>query len=154
MATHSSILAWEIPWTEGPGRLQFMGLQRVRDDWNDLACTHTCVYICKHTYVYNSKYRHQEKSHFKVIKKPFSINISFAFIGVLFVFSSNRSFGNYQIYLNRLTESPGLKYVWIIPYSKPNLAVPAFNNSAWNPLLHAELPPGSHCFPPGIIHSW
>ena len=27
MATHSSILAWEIPWTEEPGRLQFMGLQ-------------------------------------------------------------------------------------------------------------------------------
>ena len=28
-ATHSSILAWEIPWTEEPGRLQFLGLQRV-----------------------------------------------------------------------------------------------------------------------------
>ena len=30
IATHSSILAWKIPWTEEPGRLQFMGLQRVR----------------------------------------------------------------------------------------------------------------------------
>ena len=30
MATHSSILAWRIPWTEEPGRLQSMGLQRVR----------------------------------------------------------------------------------------------------------------------------
>jgi len=30
MATHSSILAWEIPWTEEPGGLQFMGSQRVR----------------------------------------------------------------------------------------------------------------------------
>ena len=29
MATHSSILAWEIPWTEEPGRLQSMGSQRV-----------------------------------------------------------------------------------------------------------------------------
>jgi len=28
--THSSILAWEIPWTEKPGRLQSIGLQRVR----------------------------------------------------------------------------------------------------------------------------
>ena len=28
-ATHSSILAWRIPWTEEPGRLQSMGLQRV-----------------------------------------------------------------------------------------------------------------------------
>ena len=27
MATNSSILAWEIPWTEGPGRLQLVGLQ-------------------------------------------------------------------------------------------------------------------------------
>ena len=32
MATHSSILAWEIPWTEDPGRLQSMGSQRVRHD--------------------------------------------------------------------------------------------------------------------------
>ena len=33
MATHSSILAWRIPWTEEPGRLQSMGVQRVRHDW-------------------------------------------------------------------------------------------------------------------------
>ena len=32
MATHSSILAWRIPWTEEPGGLQAMGLQRVRHD--------------------------------------------------------------------------------------------------------------------------
>ena len=32
MATHSSILAWKIPWTEGPSGLQFMGSQRVRHD--------------------------------------------------------------------------------------------------------------------------
>ena len=32
MATHSSILAWEIPWTEEPGGLQSMGSQRVRHD--------------------------------------------------------------------------------------------------------------------------
>ena len=32
MATHSSILAWEIPWTEEPGGLQSMGPQRVRHD--------------------------------------------------------------------------------------------------------------------------
>ena len=30
MATHSSILAWRIPWTEEPGRLQSRGSQRVR----------------------------------------------------------------------------------------------------------------------------
>ena len=32
MATHFSILAWRIPWTEEPGRLQFMGSQRVGHD--------------------------------------------------------------------------------------------------------------------------
>ena len=37
MATHSSILAWEIPWTEEPGRLQLMRLQRVG---HDLVTTH------------------------------------------------------------------------------------------------------------------
>ena len=30
MATNSTILAWRIPWTEEPGRLQFMGSKRVR----------------------------------------------------------------------------------------------------------------------------
>ena len=33
MATHSSILAWRIPWTEEPGRLQSVGSQRVGHDW-------------------------------------------------------------------------------------------------------------------------
>ena len=33
MAAHSSILAWRIPWTEGPGRVQSMGWQRVRHNW-------------------------------------------------------------------------------------------------------------------------
>ena len=39
MATHSSILAWEIPWTKKPGGLQSMGSQRVRHDGSDLART-------------------------------------------------------------------------------------------------------------------
>ena len=33
MATHSVILAWRIPWTEDPGRLQSMGKQRVGHNW-------------------------------------------------------------------------------------------------------------------------
>ena len=32
MATHSNSFAWRIPWTEEPGGLQFMGLQRVEHD--------------------------------------------------------------------------------------------------------------------------
>ena len=43
MATHSSILAWRIPWTEEPGGLQATRSQRVGHDWSDLACTHATV---------------------------------------------------------------------------------------------------------------
>ena len=38
MATHFSILAWRIPWTEEPGGLQFTGSQRVRHDWVTKPC--------------------------------------------------------------------------------------------------------------------
>ena len=51
MATHSSILAWRIPWTGEAGRLQSVGLQRVGNDWSGLALTqhtrpkwHYCIY--------------------------------------------------------------------------------------------------------------
>ena len=37
MATHSSVLAWRIPWTEKPGRLQSTGSHRVGHDWSNLA---------------------------------------------------------------------------------------------------------------------
>ena len=43
MTTLSSVLTWRIPWTEEPGRLQSMGLQRVRHDWA--------------TFTFSSKYR-------------------------------------------------------------------------------------------------
>ena len=43
MATHSGTLAWEIPWTEEPGRLQSMGSQTVRYDW----ATSLSLFHCK-----------------------------------------------------------------------------------------------------------
>ena len=46
ITTHSSILAWWIPWTEEPGKLQSIGLQRVRYDWSNSTHTHTlCVCV-------------------------------------------------------------------------------------------------------------
>ena len=39
MATHSSILTWEIPWSEEPGELQLKGSQRVGHDQTKHACT-------------------------------------------------------------------------------------------------------------------
>ena len=41
MSTHSSVLAWRIPWTEEPGELPSMGSHRVRHDWRDLAAAAT-----------------------------------------------------------------------------------------------------------------
>ena len=42
MATHSTILAWRIPWTEEPGGLQSMGSRRVGHDSSDLAVAAAC----------------------------------------------------------------------------------------------------------------
>jgi len=39
MATHSNILAWEIPWTEEPGGLQSMGLQKSQTQLSDETTT-------------------------------------------------------------------------------------------------------------------
>ena len=46
MATHSSSLAWKIPWTEEPGRLQSMGSQRVGHDWaTSLSLSLSLIYL-------------------------------------------------------------------------------------------------------------
>ena len=44
IAIQSSILAWEIPWTEEPGRLQSMGLQRVQHNWAINIHTHMWIF--------------------------------------------------------------------------------------------------------------
>ena len=43
MATHSSILAWRILWTEEPGGLLSIGSHRVGHNWSDLACVHASI---------------------------------------------------------------------------------------------------------------
>ena len=57
MATLSSILAWRIPWTEEPGRLQFMESQRVRHDWVTNVHTHTYFMHRLHmnVFIYNKQ---------------------------------------------------------------------------------------------------
>ena len=46
VATHSSILAWRMPWTEEPGGLQSMGSQRVKHDGSDSAVTRRHQVAC------------------------------------------------------------------------------------------------------------
>ena len=45
MATHSSVLAWRIPWTEEPGGLPSMGSHRIGHDWSDLAAAAAVPFI-------------------------------------------------------------------------------------------------------------
>ena len=47
MASHSSILDWKISWAEKPGRLQSMGLQRIRHDW-PIEHTHMSLLVLEH----------------------------------------------------------------------------------------------------------
>ena len=49
MATHSSVLAWEIPWVEEPGGLQSMGMPRVS---HDCVCARACTHIHTHTHLF------------------------------------------------------------------------------------------------------
>ena len=57
---HSSVHVWRILWTEEPGELQSIGLQRVRHNRSELARTHiyvhlyvcVCVHIYMHVYIY------------------------------------------------------------------------------------------------------
>ena len=58
MATHSSILAWVIPWTEEIGGLQSMGSQRVR---HDSATEHARAHTHTHTHTPQGKSREQLK---------------------------------------------------------------------------------------------
>ena len=44
MATHCSILAWKLPWTEEPGGLQSMGSQRVGHDWAHMHARDCCYH--------------------------------------------------------------------------------------------------------------
>ena len=52
LATHSCILAWRIPWTEGPDGLQILGSQRVGHDWVTNNFTFFHVYTHTHAYTY------------------------------------------------------------------------------------------------------
>ena len=66
MASHSSVLAWRIPWTEEPGGLPSMGSQRVRHDW--ATNTFTLLLLYMHPYVHsNTIYNSQDT---EIIQMP------------------------------------------------------------------------------------
>ena len=73
MTMHSSILAWRIPRTVEPGRLQCIGSQRVGYDWNDLACTQAIFSSCQLMPGWNKSFpgllSFQEKSSIHVLRE-------------------------------------------------------------------------------------
>ena len=77
MATHSSILAWRIPWTEEPGGLQSMRLQRVRHDWD--TNTHMLVersLTYKHLHLIFSNFLAGDVSFFENYRWEILVNMS------------------------------------------------------------------------------
>ena len=68
IASHSSILAWRIPWMEEPDRLEYMGSQRIRHDWATNIHTHT------HTHLWNLNF-----TKFPTIKIPLAYLLHITF---------------------------------------------------------------------------
>ena len=60
MATHSSILAWEIPWTEEPGGLQSMGLQKSQTHLSDQTTEQRMYIKCDQGHIF-SRFQKEEK---------------------------------------------------------------------------------------------
>ena len=103
MATHSSTLAWKIPWTEERGRLRYMGLRRVGHNWaTSLHFIYSYVCVCVYTYrVYRLLYilcsATREATAMKVA--PTSTPTS-CFLECLFLRLSATIFSNFSIFFN------------------------------------------------------
>ena len=75
MATHSSILAWRIPWTEEPGEPQSMGLQRVGHDWVTNTHIHTSreqVHCRNQISLKQTNKKKQKKEEVSIVVEPTS----------------------------------------------------------------------------------
>ena len=74
MATHSSILAWRIPWIEEPGQMQSTGSQRVGHDWVTSLIKDICIgyqYKCIHWRILSNYLRQLRKFSLKVFPPLF-----------------------------------------------------------------------------------
>ena len=98
MASHSSILAWRIPWTEEPVGLQSIGSHRVRHDWSDLAWIHQMIKLMNH---YWNQARSLQVSKLHDSQKLLSIHI---FMGM------QKNMTSY--YFKNRTQTTFLKYLW------------------------------------------
>ena len=138
MGTHSSILAWGIPWTEEPGGLQSMGLQRIKHNWNNLAGVHTGLYQPDAGSIHPSPWLWEPKM---------SLDIATRLGG--------RSGGKWQNCPWLKTAAPPFLLWWFFPLGsektpwQPQLSFTLPGAWSWqHPLIHLPQPPHSLVFPP------
>ena len=121
MATHSRTLAWKIPWTEEPGRLQSMGSKRVGHDW----ATSLSLSQCKWCFILNFKFHCLLLVYRKVIGFYIVILYSVTFLYTLIhyrryfgqYFKHNNPVGNHITWNQRLFYFFLLnKYIFLFPF--------------------------------------
>ena len=108
MATHFHILAWRIPWTEEPGGLQSIGLQRIRHDWVTNAFTfhlsiHPSIHLYLYIYVYLYLFIHPSLS--------VSIYLSVA-ISLSSAIQGTNSISSFQAWADSVFPCPQSKQNW------------------------------------------
>ena len=119
MAAHSSTLAWRIPWTEEPGRLQSMGSQRVGHDW---VISEDLEYILSRTF-------------------PFSGSVSLAH-SWFFIWCDLRSLFNTLVWSTNL-----LFYLQPVQVLVPELSAQSWEAGSWTCLKAFHLIWILHFFP-------
>ena len=87
MATHSSILAWSIPWTEEPGELQSMGLHGVGHDCSNLTQAHSPINALSWNFQRNISQEEGKLSQ----KQTFQVGFTFFFMLFCVGFLKNKS---------------------------------------------------------------
>ena len=106
MATHSSILAWETPWTEEPGGLQSMGSQRVKHDWMTNTFTSRSYGKSMFRFVRTTKLSSKVTSHFAFPSAKYETSscftslTAFGIVSVLDFGHSNRHVKESRCYFN------------------------------------------------------
>ena len=118
IATHSSILAWKIPWMEEPGRLQSMGSQRVGHDWvTSLHFIFSVKYNTSQPYLgYKKRKIDEEKnrnSHPDVYQ---TLVLFFTKVGFVFrqVWYLQFSLGDKMLYYKQISNETKLPFIYII----------------------------------------
>ena len=89
MATHSSILAWKIPWTEEPAWLQSIGSQRVGDNWRTNTSLHLSCFSHVQLFATLRTVAHQALLSMRFSRQDTEVDCNFLLQGILLTRESN-----------------------------------------------------------------